>query len=79
MRRVRGDDSHGPTADLERTLSEMELTLDFVSEICPRCGKANVMSGFSAMMAYTCRECGEVVRLSDDPDVERFLGPKADR
>jgi hypothetical protein len=55
-------------------LSEMELTLDFVSEIGPCCSKANLMSGFSTMMAYTCRECGGVVRLSDDPDVERYLG-----
>ena len=68
-----------PAADLERTLTEMELTLDFVTEICPHCSKANVMSGFSAIMAYTCRECGEVVRLSDDPNVERFFGPEADR
>jgi hypothetical protein len=34
-----------PTVDLERTLTETELTLDFVSEICPRCGRANVISG----------------------------------
>lgn len=65
-----------PTADLERTFSELELTLDFVSEICPHCGKANVMFGFSAIMAYTSRECGRVVRLADDPDVERLFGPE---
>jgi uncharacterized protein (DUF983 family) len=62
-----------PAADLEWTRSEMELTLDFVSEICPHCGKATVMSGFSAIMAYTCRECGEAVRLSDDPDAGALL------
>jgi hypothetical protein len=56
---------------------EMELTLDFVNEICPDGGKANVMSGFSAIVAYTCHDCGEVVRLSDDPDVERLFGPKS--
>jgi hypothetical protein len=68
-----------PTDDLEQTLTELELTLDIVSEICPHCGKANVMSGFSVIMAYTCRECGEVVRLSDDPDVERLFGQEPER
>jgi DNA-directed RNA polymerase subunit RPC12/RpoP len=24
------------------------------------------------MMVYTCRECGEVVQLSDDPQIDRF-------
>jgi hypothetical protein len=35
-----------PTVDLERTLTEMELTLDICSELCPHCGKANGISGF---------------------------------
>jgi uncharacterized protein (DUF983 family) len=52
----------------------MELTLDFCSEECPHCGKVNLITGFSVTMAYTCRGCGELVRLSDDPDVDRFFG-----
>jgi hypothetical protein len=28
------------------------------------------------MMAYTCRGCGRLVRLSDDPGVEKFFGPE---
>jgi len=31
------------------------------------------------MMAFTCRECGKVVRLSDDPNFERFFGPGEDK
>jgi hypothetical protein len=50
-----------PTADLERTLTEMELTLDFCTEACPHCEKVNVFPGSSRMMAYTCRNCGEIV------------------
>jgi hypothetical protein len=68
-----------PVADLERTLTEMELTLDCCSEMCPHCGSVNVISGFSQLMAYTCQNCGEVVRLSDDPDVGRFFGRTADQ
>ena len=51
----------------------MELTLDHCSETCPHCGKVNVIRGFSQLMAYTCQDCGELVRLSDDPDIERFF------
>src|SRR5215471_15546803 len=56
-----------PAADLQQTLTEMELSLEVCSELCPQCGAANVFPGFSAMMAFTCQECGKVVRLSDDP------------
>jgi hypothetical protein len=62
-----------------RILTELELTLDFSTEMCPHCGKVNVISGFSELMAYTCRECGEVVRLSDDPDIDRIFGREPDR
>jgi hypothetical protein len=64
-----------PTSDLERTLTEMELTLDCRTEMCPHCKKVNVISGFSELQVYTCRECGEVVKLSDDPNVDRIFGP----
>src|SRR5262245_55688455 len=39
--------------------------------------KVNVFPGWSTMMAYTCRKCSKVVRLSEDPSVERFFGPRA--
>jgi RNase P subunit RPR2 len=64
-----------PAADLQRTFDEMELTLDVASEICPHCGAINLFPGFSAMRAFTCKKCGELVRLSNDPDIGRFFGP----
>jgi 5-methylcytosine-specific restriction endonuclease McrA len=42
------------------------------------CGNVNLMPGFSVMMVYTCRECGEVVQLSDDPQIDRIFGPRQD-
>jgi hypothetical protein len=66
-----------PTADLEMTLSEMELTLDFCSEKCPHCYSVNLISGFSQMSAYTFKNCGELVR-SNDSDIDRFFGPAED-
>jgi hypothetical protein len=38
----------------------------------------NVLPGFSKVMTFTCRECGKVVRLSDDPDIELFFGKPDD-
>jgi phage FluMu protein Com len=64
-----------PTTALERVLAEMELTLNFCSEECPHCRSVNLISGFSQMLAYTYKNCGELVRLSDDPSVERLFGP----
>jgi hypothetical protein len=65
-----------PPPALGKTLGEMELTLGVASEICPHCGNANLFPGFSEMKAYACRHCGELVRLMDGPDVERFFGPE---
>jgi hypothetical protein len=64
-----------PASDLQRTLDEMELSLDVSVEKCPHCGSVNVMPGFSKVLAYTCDGCGVVVRLSDDPNIEKFFGP----
>jgi hypothetical protein len=64
-----------PTSDLQRTLDEMELSLDVSVQKCPHCGSVNVMPGFSNVLAYTCDGCGELVRLSDDPNIEKFFGP----
>jgi hypothetical protein len=54
--------------------------LDRSAAVCrtgtPHCGNVNIMVGFSEMMACTCRECGEVVQLSDDPDIDRIFGPE---
>lgn len=63
-----------PVNEMQKTLDEMELTLDVCTEMCPHCRSVNVLAGFSEMMAFTCRECGKVVRLSDGPNVERFFG-----
>ena len=63
-----------PTADLQCTLDEMESTLDVATARCPHCGSVNLFPGFSEMLAFVCKECGESVRLSDDPSIERMFG-----
>jgi uncharacterized protein (DUF983 family) len=67
-----------PAGDVELVLTEMELSLDVLSEQCPHCRAVNILTGFSRMMVYTCRNCDEVVRLSDDSDVERLFGSDSD-
>jgi hypothetical protein len=64
-----------PVADLERVITEMELSLATSSEQCPHCRSVNILTGFSSVMAYTCRNCWEFVRLSDDPDIDKLFGP----
>jgi hypothetical protein len=66
-----------PAADVRRTLDEMQLTLAVASEICPHCGSVNLFPGFDRMFAFTCRFCGKVARLADDPNIQRFFGPDA--
>jgi len=63
-----------PAAEMQQTLTEMELTLDLCSAACPHCGTVNLFPGFSQILAFTCKECGEGAQLSDNPDIERFLG-----
>ena len=48
-------------------LDEMELTLAICTEMCPYCGKVNVFTGFSKIMAYTCQEFGAAVELANNP------------
>jgi len=67
------DPFHEFSLRAQKTFDEMELTLDMCSEMCPHCGAVNLMPGFSKILAYTCSECGEPVRLSDGPDVGRFF------
>lgn len=55
-----------PVADIRRTLDEMELSLDVASEICSKCGAVNLFPGFSRMLAFRCRECGEGVKVEDE-------------
>lgn len=45
-------------ADLQRTLDEMELTLDLATVQCPHCGEVNLFPGLSKVLAFTCRSCG---------------------
>ena len=52
-----------PSAELQRTLDTMELSLDSCTVECPHCGTVNLFAGFSSMLAFTCRECGEGVNL----------------
>lgn len=58
-----------PTAELQRTLHEMELTLETAMEVCPHCGRVNLFPGFSKMFAFVCHECGESVTVSDWPRI----------
>jgi hypothetical protein len=50
-----------PAADLQRTLTEMELTLNFAMAKCSHCGAVNLFPGFSEMLAFTCKECGGAI------------------
>jgi uncharacterized protein (DUF983 family) len=44
-----------------QTLTELEITLEVASEMCPHCGSVNLFPGFSRILAFTCRECGQAV------------------
>jgi hypothetical protein len=61
-------------ADLEKTLREMELSLDIASAACAHCGAVHLSPGFSRLLAFTCDECGGVTKLSEDPNIELFFG-----
>ena len=50
-----------PAANVGQTLTELEITLDVASEMCPHCGSVNLFPGFSRMLAFTCRQCGKAV------------------
>lgn len=34
----------------------------------------NLIPGFSGMLVFTCRHCGEVVKLLDGPEADRVFG-----
>ena len=48
-----------PVANVGQTLTELELTLEVASEVCPHCGSVNLFPGFSRMLGFTCRQCGK--------------------
>jgi hypothetical protein len=52
-----------------RTLDEMELEADVASAVCPHYGATHLAPGFSMLMAFVCDNCGEAVKVSDDPGV----------
>src|SRR5437868_7696886 len=53
-----------PSAELRQTVTEMELTLDVSSAVCPHCGAVKLLPGFSKVLAFTCERCGEVAKLA---------------
>ena len=54
-----------PSAALDQTLHEMELSLDLSSALCPHCGAVNMFPGFSKVFVFVCKECERGVELSD--------------
>ena len=50
-----------PVANVGQTLTELEITLEVASEMCPHCGSVNLFPGFSKMLAFICRQCGKAV------------------
>ena len=61
-----------PATELQRTLDEMESSLDMRTDMCPHCGKVNVFPVFSTMMVYICQECGESVNLGAGCQLDRI-------
>jgi hypothetical protein len=62
------------TTELRQTLTEMQLSLDVASAKCPHCGAVHLSPGFSELRAFTCKQCGVVTKLADDPMVDRLFG-----
>ena len=50
-----------PATNVGQTLTELEITLEVASEMCPHCGSVNLFPGFSRMLAFICRQCGKAV------------------
>jgi hypothetical protein len=44
--------------ELERTIHEMELSLEVATAKCPHCAAVHVQSGFSKLLAFVCAQCG---------------------
>ena len=54
-----------PIAQVEPTLLRMAMSQDFCSATCPHCGALNTVPGFTSIMAYICKECGEGVSVEN--------------
>jgi hypothetical protein len=50
-------------AEVEATLLRLAMSQSFCTATCPHCQALNTFSGFSAIMAYVCKECGEGVSV----------------
>jgi hypothetical protein len=67
-----------PVANVGQTLTELELTLEVASEVCPHCGWVNLFPGLSRMLAFSCRHCGKAVLRRESlvqPAVQRETRP----
>jgi len=51
--------------EVNRTLDNMELSLEMCTEMCPHCGNVNIFPGLTEMIAYTCQECGRAVEIGN--------------
>ena len=51
--------------EVNRTVDDIELSLEICTEMCPHCGNVNVFPGLEEMIAYTCQECGRAVEGGD--------------
>jgi hypothetical protein len=54
-----------PASELYRTLNEMELSLEFVTVVCPHCQFVNLFPGFTQMAAFVCQHCGQGVSIHE--------------
>jgi hypothetical protein len=61
-----------PAPSLRGTLDGLELSLEVATAICPHCGVVNLLSGFSRVIAFTCRECGRGAEPPTDPPGRPF-------
>jgi hypothetical protein len=52
-----------PASEDDQTLAHLASSDEICSARCPHCGALNAFPGFSAMNAFTCRECGEGVTV----------------
>lgn len=56
-----------PVADLQRTLREMEFTLDTCIAKCTHCGRDYTITGFSE---FSCRYCGKAANFFDSTNID---------
>ena len=47
-----------PVSELGKTLTQMELSLELATAICPRCGAVNLLPDFTNVVAFVCEQCG---------------------